>query len=117
MLFMGLNHFLQIKNMIAYAGGRGAPLPAVSVPLTGLMLVLGAISVALGAYAFVGLILWIVFLVLAALIVHTPKEGDDEGVKITEMVNFMKNMALAGLALTLLHGAQSPWPLALNLGV
>ena len=117
MLFMGLNHFIRMPDMIAYTGGRGAPLPALSVPLTGLALVLGAIAVAVGIYAFVGLILWVLFLLLPALIIHTPKDSDDEAVKITEMGNFMRNIALAGLALSLLHGARTPWPLALNIGV
>lgn len=114
---MGLNHVINRKDVVAYAASRGAPLPGVAVPITGLMLMLGAVSVSLGIYAFVGLILWVVFLVLSALIVHLPRPSDEGQERMGEMVHFMKDMALAGLALTLLPSAQEAWPLALNIGV
>ena len=114
---MGLSHFMNMKDMIAYAGRRGAPAPVLAVPLTGLMLVLGAVSVSLGIYAFVGLILWVVFLLLSALIIHLPRPADEGQERMSEMVHFMKDVALAGLALTLIPGAREAWPLALNIGV
>lgn len=114
---MGLNHFMNMKDIVAYVASRGVPLPVVAVPITGLMLVLGAVSVSLGVYAFVGLILWIVFLLLTAFVVHLPRPSDEGQERMNEMARFMKDMALAGIALTLLPSAQESWPLALNIGV
>ena len=114
---MGLGYLRNRKELVTYAARRGAPAAALAVPLAGLMLVLGAVSVSLGIYASVGLILWVVFLVLSALIVHLPRPSDDGQERTSEMVHFMKDMTLAGLALTLLPSAQQAWPLALNIGV
>lgn len=117
LLFMGLNHFMNAKELIAYATRRSVPVPTLSVPLTGLMLVLGAVAVSLGIYAFVGLVLWVVFLLLTALIVHLPRPSDQGQERMNELVQFTKNMALAGLALALMPGSREAWPLALNVGV
>ena len=54
---------------------------------------------------------------LSALIVHLPRPSDDGQERTSEMVHFMKDMTLAGLALTLLPSAQQAWPLAFNIGV
>ena len=72
-----MNHFMKMKEMVGYAASRGAPIPAVSVPLTGLMLIAGGIGVGLGLFAFIAIILVLAFLVLAAFIMHTPRAADD----------------------------------------
>jgi uncharacterized membrane protein YphA (DoxX/SURF4 family) len=111
-LFFGLNHFIRMPAMIDYARSRRVLLPEVSVPLTGLALIAGALSIGLGYFPRVGVIVVASFLALAALMVHRPQAGADDQTRQQEMANFMKNIALAGSTLMLL--AMPSWPLSVG---
>lgn len=54
-LFSGINHFINIQGMGAYANSRGVPAPQPMVAISGLMLVLGGISVLIGYRPRIGL--------------------------------------------------------------
>ena len=110
-LLLGINHFVHLPDLVHYAESRKVPQPLLTVPLTGLALIAGALSIGLGFYPTAGVIIVVVFLFLAALVVHRPSPQDDTRVWQQEMVNFMRNMALAGTTLMLL--ATSPWPFSL----
>ena len=110
-LLMGVNHFVHLPELIGYAESRRTPAPLLTVPLTGLALIGGALSIGLGVYPIAGVIVVVAFLVLAALLVHRPRPDDDARVAQPEMINFMRNMALAGTTLLLL--ATPSWPYSL----
>ncbi len=110
-LLMGMNHFVHLPELIDYAGSRRTPMPLLTVPSTGVALICGALSIGLGVYPTAGVIIVVVFLVLAALLVHRPLPGDGPRVAQPEMFNFMRNMALAGTTLLLL--ANPSWPYSL----
>ena len=112
-IFNGLNHYMQLKNMAAYAGSKGVPAPRLATMFTGLMLLLGGASVALGVYPDVGVALIVAFLVPTAFIMHNFWAIDDPQLKVMEMVNFNKNLALAGSALMFLMISE-PWKLSLS---
>ena len=111
-LLFGINHFIRLPAMIDYARSRRVVLPVVSVPLTGLALIIGALSIGLGYRPQVGVIIVAVFLALSAFMVHRPLAGGDAQTRQQEMFNFMRNMALAGSTLMLL--AIPSWPLSLG---
>lgn len=107
-LLLGISHFVQLPVLIDYAESRRVPLPLLTVPLTGLALITGALSIGLGFYPQVGIIVVVAFLLLAALVAHRPIPQDDEQAWHRETFNFMRNLALAGTTLMLL--AIPEWP-------
>lgn len=115
--FMGLNHFLQSDQLAGYAKSQGVPAPRLSVLLSGLLLVLGGVSLILGAYPVLGGLAVLAFFVVATPTMHAFWAVDDPEQKQAEMTQFLKNVALAGGALVLFAIGTTAWPLALNLGL
>lgn len=111
-IYNGVQHFMDMDTMKGYAGSKGVPAPGLAVAGSGLMLVLGGASVLLGLWPRIGLALVILFLVPVAFMMH-DFWAVPEDQKQAEMVNFSKNMALAGAALIMLAGAGS-WPYMLG---
>jgi len=103
----GINHFTKSRTMAGYAKSKKVPFPEFFVFLTGLMLILGGASLLLGYYPILGIALIVVFLVITSLFMHNfwavPQEQ-----RMSEMINFMKNIALAGSTLMFL-AIQAPW--------
>ena len=62
----GIGHFRQRTGITEYARSAGAPFPEIMVPVTGLMILLGGLSVLLGVYARVGAWLLVLFLIPTA---------------------------------------------------
>ncbi|MBI2874415.1 MAG: DoxX family protein [Firmicutes bacterium] len=108
-IFSGLNHFLQLPTMIGYSKYKGVPAPGFLVPLTGLMLILGGLSILTGIMVTWGLALLVLFLVPTTLIMHRYWNIEDPTAKMGEMVNFLKNLALVGATLMLLAISDWSW--------
>jgi uncharacterized membrane protein YphA (DoxX/SURF4 family) len=100
-LMSGINHFTKLEAMTGYAKYKKLPAAKLGVLISGLMLVIGGLSVILGYYADLGALLLAIFLVLAAVIFHNFWKETDATAKQNEMLGFMKDMALAGAALIL----------------
>ncbi len=111
-LVSGIGHFIRLEQMAPYAQAKGVPAPKLAVAGTGVLLLLGGLSVLLGFYPTVGLILLIAFLVPTTLMMHRFWDIDDPMQRQMEMVNFNKNLALLGAALMLL--LLERWPLSLG---
>ena len=97
----GIGHFAKLEAMTGYAKYKKLPAAKLGVLISGLMLVIGGISIILGYYADLGALLLAIFLVLAAVIFHNFWKETDATAKQNEMLGFMKDMALAGAALIL----------------
>jgi putative oxidoreductase len=100
-LMSGINHFTKLEAMTGYAKYKKLPAAKLGVLISGLMLVIGGISIILGYYADLVALLLAIFLVLAAIIFHNFWKETDATAKQNEMLGFMKDMALAGAALIL----------------
>ena len=98
-LMSGINHFTKLEAMTGYAKYKKLPAAKLGVLLSGLMLVIGGLYIVLGYYADLGALLIAIFLVLAAVIFHNFWSESDATAKQTEMMAFMKDIALAGGAL------------------
>jgi len=96
-------HLLQRKQGIQYAKMYGVPLAEVGVPLTGIMAVLGGLSVAVGLWGDLGALLIAAFLALITPLMHAFWREEDAMQKQLQMVNFVKNTALLGGALALFY--------------
>lgn len=102
-LFLGsaYGHLAQGQAMVGYAESRGVPLAKAAVPATGVLLLLGGLMVLLGVWADLGALLLVIFLVPTAVLMHGFWKETDGQAKQMEMVQFNKDMALAGAALML----------------
>jgi putative oxidoreductase len=95
----GLNHLTKADHMVPYAQMKGVPMPKLSVQLSGLLLLLGGLSVILGVWADLGAIVLCVLLLAMAVKMHDFWTQTDPHAKQVEMISFMKNIGLAGGAL------------------
>jgi putative oxidoreductase len=107
----GIGHFRQRTGMTEYARSAGAPFPEIMVPVTGLMILLGGLSILLGVYARVGAWLLVLFLIPTALIMHRFRGVPEPQVAQNQRAHFHKNLALAGAALLIAHFGSGPYSL------
>ncbi|WP_049580039.1 DoxX family protein [Streptomyces sp. SBT349] len=96
-----MGHLTQTKAMAGYARSKGVPAPEAVVFGSGVLMLVGALSVLLGVWADLGALLLVVFLIPTALTVHPFWKETDPGVRQNEMLHFLKDIALAGAALML----------------
>lgn len=103
-LFLGsaLGHLTRTKAMASYAASRGVPAAVPATFGSGALLLVGGLSVLLGVWADLGALLIVVFLVPTALLMHAFWKESDAQARQLEMIQFQKDMALAGAALMLL---------------
>ena len=95
-ILSGVNHFAQLGGMAQYAQSKGLPAPKVMVLLSGLVLLLGGLSILFWFWVKVGAWLLVAFLLVAAFTMHNFWAMEDPVQKQGEMAQFMKNVALAG---------------------
>jgi uncharacterized membrane protein YphA (DoxX/SURF4 family) len=95
----GLNHFTKAEAMAGYAAYKKVPAPKIANALSGILMVLGGLSVILGVYADLGAVVLAALLIIMALKMHDFWTQTDATAKQTEMTGFMKNISMAGGAL------------------
>jgi len=96
-LLAGTNHFS--SQTIAYAAHEGVPLAGLLVPLSGVMALVGGLSIALGYRARWGAAILFAFLVPVTFGLHRFWAVADPMMHQLQMVMFLKNVAMAGAAL------------------
>jgi putative oxidoreductase len=111
--FMGVNHFGNVDEMAGYAEHKGLPAPRLSVVGSGAILVLGGVGIALGAVPVLAAGALAVFLLVSAVTMHDFWAVPDDQAQ-DEMTGFLKNVSLAGGALTLLAVGGGNWPYAVG---
>jgi hypothetical protein len=82
---------LQARQGIEYARMYRVPAPEVLVPLSGLVAVVGALSVILGIWADLGALLLISFLLPVAFFMHAFWREADEQMKANQMAHFKEH--------------------------
>lgn len=100
-LFSAVGHFAQRQQMAGYASSRGVPSSEVAVLASGVLLALGGLSVLLGIWADLGALLLVIFLLPTAVLMHGFWRETDPTAKQMEMIQFLKDISLAGAALML----------------
>lgn len=100
-LSSAFGHFTQTKNMAGYAQSKGVPMPELAVLGSGVLLLLGGLSILLGIWADLGALLLVIMLIPTAVIMHRFWDETDTETTQTEMIQFNKDIALAGAALML----------------
>ena len=100
------NHFK--AQTIAYAAQQGVPLATILVPLSGVLAIVGGISVLLGWHARTGAWLLVAFLVPVTLMMHAFWKVPDPMMRQIQMAFFMKNLAMLGGALLIAYWGAGP---------
>lgn len=105
----GPRHFM--SQTIAYAASQGVPLASVLVPFSGLLAVLGGLSILVGYRARIGGWLIAIFLVGVTPAMHKFWGVSDPMAFQIQFIMFMKNVSMLGGALLIAHFGAGPWSL------
>jgi putative oxidoreductase len=113
--FSGLNHFMKPEQLSGWVESKGFPAPDILVYVSGMMLLLGGIGIAIGAYPVVSILLVGVFLAAVTPTFHDfwSLEGEE---RQSHMTNFLKNIALIGALLMSLSLNWSVYAAGMGLG-
>jgi putative oxidoreductase len=107
-LMSGPMHFS--GQMIGYAASQGVPLASLTVPFSGLLAIVGGLSIVLGYRARIGAWLIAVFLV-GVTPLHNFWAVTDPTMHQMQFILFMKNVAMLGGALLISQLGSGPWSL------
>ncbi|MGH9522582.1 MAG: DoxX family protein [Terriglobales bacterium] len=109
-LYNGINHIRNRKPMAQYTQSKGVPavLSEVAVVGTGVAMLAGGASILSGVKPKWGALAILGFLGGVSPIMHDFWTREDPQQRQAEMINFTKNMAMAGAALALM-GVEEPW--------
>jgi uncharacterized membrane protein YphA (DoxX/SURF4 family) len=111
----GINHLKKRKEMAEYARAKGVPQPELAVTLSAVPLLLGGASLALGVKPKLGAVAILGFLAGVSPVMHDFWRNEDPQERQTNMIMFLKNLALAGGALAL-AGVEEPWEASVPVG-
>jgi putative oxidoreductase len=108
-LMAGFTHFS--KPVIGFAASQGVPMASLVVPASGLLALLGGLSILLGYRAKLGAWLIVIFLI-GVTPMHKFWGIPDPMMQQMQMVMFMKNIAMLGGALLITQFGSGPWSLS-----
>lgn len=102
-LFLGsaVGHFTQREAMSGFAASRGVPAAPLAVAGSGVLQLLAGLSVLLGIWPDLGALLLVIFLIPTAVLMHGFWRESDPQARQLEMIQFLKDISLAGAALML----------------
>lgn len=109
----GPSHFS--KGSIDYAASQGVPAASFIVPFSGVIALLGALSIILGFRARWGAWLIVLFLVPVTLMMHDFWTISDPMMRQMQMSMFMKNLAMLGGALIITYFGSGPLSVDANI--
>lgn len=105
-ILSGMRHFS--SEMIGYAASQNVPMANFLVPLSGVISVLGGLSILLGWKARWGALLLLIFLVPVTLMMHNFWAVSDPMMAQMQMAHFLKNLSLIGAAILIFHFGAGP---------
>lgn len=103
------NKVLQFSSTAAYMASEGVPNPKFALFGAIGLLLLGCVSVILGAWTRVGALFLLVFLAAATFYFHDFWRVLDPGQRQLQTIQFMKNLAIGGGLLSLAAYGGGPW--------
>ncbi|HUK30178.1 MAG TPA: DoxX family protein [Candidatus Acidoferrum sp.] len=93
---------------IGYAASQGVPFATLLVPFSGVLALLGGLSIIVGYRARIGAFLIVLFLIPVTLMMHKFWGIADPTAAQTQMVMFMKNLSMLGAALMITYFGAGP---------
>lgn len=110
-LYNGINHIRQAETLAKYSESKNVPLPRLAVTASGITLIIGGTSILLGVKPKIGAAAILGFLAAVSPVMHDFWRQESPEQRMNEMINFTKNLALAGGALALM-AVEEPWPVS-----
>lgn len=111
-ILSGVNHFTSLEGLTGYAQSKKVPVPKAAVALGGILLLAGGAGILLGVFIPFAVLALALFLLPVSFKMHDFWNDADVQTKMSNQINFMKNMALLGAALMTL-AIQMPWPFSI----
>lgn len=102
-LYNAYGHFKNLEGMTGYAASKGVPNPKLAIIGSGVLLVLGGLSVLLNYQMMYGLWALVIFLIPVTLMMHAFWKETDPAAKAGAKIQFSKNMAILGACLLLMY--------------
>lgn len=104
------NKIPQFSQVVGYMESKGVPAPGFLLVGAIVFLIVGSLSVILGYQTRIGATLLLIFLVLATFFFHNfwAVEG---AAQQAEMIQFMKNLSMAGTMIFLIANGGGGWSL------
>jgi putative oxidoreductase len=101
-------HFSKSEMLSGYAASKGVPMPKLSVFGTGALMALGGLGMLSGLYVKWAVLALVLFLVPVTAMMHRYWKETDPNMQMTQMLFFMRNIALLGASLMML-AIPEPW--------
>ncbi|PWU13439.1 MAG: DoxX family protein [Chlamydiae bacterium] len=108
-IFASFGHFTD--KTINFAASQGVLFSNILVPFSGLLALIGGLSILLGYKARYGAWLLVIFLVPITYMMHKFWVISNPMMHDMQQAMFMKNTALLGAALIITHFGSGPWSL------
>lgn len=108
-LMNAYNHLMHTANLAGYAKSKNVPYPREATILSGLLLLIGGLTVVLGVAQELGLWALILFLIPTTFMMHAFWKEEDPDQKMAQRIQFMKNMAILG-AVIMFAALNTGWP-------
>jgi putative oxidoreductase len=105
-IMSGINHFS--SGSISYAASAGIPMADILVPVSGLIALIGGLSVLVGIHTRMGAVLILCFLVPVTFLMHNFWSYSDPEMVQMQLTHFMKNISMIGGALLLAFYGAGP---------
>lgn len=96
------------SDMVRYAANHGVPFPQISVPVSGILALIGGLSVLTGFKARIGAWLLVLFLIPVTITMHNFWAISDPAAAQVQQAMFMKNLGLLGAALLVAYYGAGP---------
>jgi putative oxidoreductase len=103
-----MGHLIGLSGTAAFAASQGLPMATFLVAASGIMEILGGLSILLGYKAKIGAWLIVIFLIPVTFTMHKFWAVTDPMQSQMQMAMFMKNIALIGAALMISHFGSGP---------
>ena len=101
-LLGGIDHFRNRAHLAGYVASKKVPMPLVAVVGSGILMVLGGAAIIANFYAILGMWLLVIFLVPTTFIMHPYWKETDPMARMSNRINFMKNLGLIGALLIMI---------------
>src|SRR3989344_7826770 len=92
----GLSHFQKMEAMTGYVSSKGLSQPKMAVIISGLMLLIGGLGIIFWVYVELSVFLLTVFLLATSFKMHAFWKETDPMCRMSENINFYKNLAILG---------------------
>jgi putative oxidoreductase len=112
-LYSGTEHFVKLQQLASATAAHHVPFPTAAVALSGVLLLIAGLSFLLGMAPKLGTAAAVVFLIPVTLTMHAFWADADPKARMSDVINFTKNLALLGSTLMFL-AIPEPWPYSVH---